>query len=270
MKIEKDGKVFVTTVINFVLAIVRYLALAMCVIYGALTFGFLIVLVFKSGAANETVYNIMNSLTNLSEVKVLELINSNGLINVAVAGLGYGFVLSFTSLVLYLLVCRYQTLAKGIQTNDCFDKKCISAIDSALPLSVIYALSQPVVVCIISFSTGIFDLSDASVGGFAVLIFTAILKFIYDSGSQQSKIAKKYDKLKNDLVAKDEETNLEILNKEAQIKELKDTIKELKDEIKIKEEAKKVVVSESTKVEEKKKNTNKRKFYRKPQKKVSK
>lgn len=263
MRKGNDEKVFFSTIVNFVLAIVRYLSLSLSIVFGAVTIGYLITIILSPDLTNDIIYKAMSLFSRYNDLEVIDLITKNGSVYVAVAGIASGFINSFTNLLLYLIVCRFQMVFRAIATDEMFEKKTVDIINTNVPLAIIYALAQPIFICIVSVTTGVFSTSDVRIGGIIILIAALTLKYVFAKGYEQNRATKRYDKLKNDLAAKEEENNLELLNKEAQIKELKDTIKVLKEEISLK-------TKETPETKEVKKKVNKRKIYKRPAKKVTK
>ena len=266
MKKDNYEKWILSITIKSLLSVFSWLALLFCVISAGYTIGLLVMWLIKGGnLTNNIVTFFMQILSSYSNTEIVDLVKTVGVHKVALAGCGYGFAMTFTYSMLYILISRFKVLFDSIIEEKMFTKENTLLIDESIPITLLYALTQPVLVFIISSSTGVYDLNNVRISGIALVFIIFILKFIFDKGLEVTKNNLKLERIEKDLKAASEDFDIEMIKKDNQIKSLKEKEKELKQEIEeLKNNTKQVSKKEPVKKETKKKEDTKSKAKKQP------
>lgn len=223
---EAYEKNLVCNVINIVITIIKWLFLSVCVINAGLTIGLLVMVLVKGNSLPNTLLATMvNFMTSYSETEILALIQQLGSVKVIVAGVGYGFITSLTYGLLYNLVARFKILFASVVDGNMFTKENVKLINDALPLTLIVAFAQPVVMYCIIYATKVFGYEDINVSGITYIFVAYFLKLIFERGFEVEKKSIKYDKELSDYKAREGENKISALKKEIEAKETKKTTK---------------------------------------------
>lgn len=210
---------------NFIKILVytlRWLSLALCVINVGLIIGLLVMLLIKgTNMSNEILSKMVNLITYMSEEEALTLISTQGMVKTIVATLAYGLSLSINYGVQYVLLNNFIKLLKTIIDGDMYTRENVKMINDSIPLSIILAFAQPVIIFVTIYSTGIFNYDDINVSGVAYICVAYLLKLIFEKGHELNRKNDRYNKEISDIKAREAELKIETIKKEAEIKELK-------------------------------------------------
>lgn len=214
-----EEKSFMCTCINLLISAFKWICLILAVIFSGLTIGLLVMMLIRGvDIPNTILANMTSFMTHYSYDGVMELIDSYGKIKVAVAGIGYGFAVSLTYALIYVLATRFKELFKSIVDGDMFTKENVEIINSSLPLTVYIAFLIPIVIFVIISSTNVFSYTDISMQGLVYIFFAYILKLIFERGYVIEKKSIKFDKEIADLKAREAEMKMDIIKKSATTK----------------------------------------------------
>lgn len=222
MKKEIDAyeKNLIGNFIKILIYTLRWLCLALGVINAGLLIGLaVILLVYGSDVSNEIVAKMMELLTYKTAEDALELIAVQGMVKTIVASFAYGLALTLNYAIEYLLLNNFTKLLKSIIDGNMFTKENIKMIYDSLPLSVILAFAQPVIIFVTIYSTNIFDYADINVSGIVFICVIYILKLIFEKGYELSIMNEKYNRQLSDMKVRESELKIEAIKKEAEIKE---------------------------------------------------
>lgn len=269
MKKDNYEKWILSVTIKGLLSVFCWLALLFCVISAGYTIGLLVMWLIKGGdLSTNAITFFMQILSSYADTEIVDLVKLVGVHKVALAGCGYGFAMTFTYSMLYIIINRFKVLFDSIIDGQMFTRDNTRLIDDTIPITLLYALTQPVLVFIISSSTGVYDLDNVRISGVALVFVIFVLKFIFDKGLEVTKNNLKLERIEKDLKAASEDRDIEMVKKDTQIKSLKEHEKELKKEIEeLKKNVKPVSKKEPVKKETIKKPEAKTKEKKQPVKK---
>ena len=232
MKKDNYEKWILSITIKGLLSVFCWLALLFCVISAGYTIGLLVMWLIKGGDLSTNVITFfMQILSSYADTELIDLVKTVGIHKVALAGCGYGFAMTFTYSMLYIIISRFKVLFDSIIDGQLFTRDNTRLIDDTIPITLLYALTQPVLVFIISSSTGVYDLENVRISGIALVFVIFVLKFIFDKGLEVTKNNAKLERIEKDLKAASENHDIELVKKDTQIKSLKEKEKELEKEI---------------------------------------
>lgn len=208
--------------IKILVYIIRWLCLALCVINVGLLIGFLVMIIFNgSDISNEVIAKMMELITYYDSEEALELINNNGLLKCVVGTFGYGLALSITYGVKYVLINNFIKLLNTIIDGEMYTKENVKLINDSMPLSVIVAFTQPVIVFVCNYSTNLFGYDIIDVSGVTYICVAYLLKLIFEKGYELARKNFRYNKELSNIKAQEAELKLEKLKKEVEVKESK-------------------------------------------------
>lgn len=216
-------KRIVSTFINVLLSIFKWLCLGVCVVNAGLTIGLLVMgLLNGENLANTLLSKMFNIMTFYTETEALALVDKVGKIDMLVAGVGYGFLTSLTYGLIYSLTSKFKVLFKDIVDGNMFTKENLKMINDAIPMTILVAFAPPVIMYSIIYSTNIFSYENIEVSGIIFIFIAFILKLIFEKGVELEKKNIKYDKELSDFKARESELKLSALKEKIEKTEAKD------------------------------------------------
>lgn len=211
---EIDDKKILGTFIGVIISVFKWICLIFFVLNIGLTIGLLVMMLMKgTNMPDDLIVTMLSYLSYLKEAQILAFITRLGKVKVIVAGLGYGIATSITYGLTYLIVGKFQKIFKSIITGEMYTKENVKALNDALPLTVILAFAQPVLIYIIVETTHMFQLADINVSGISFIMATYILKLTFEKGYELAEKNVKYDKELSDIKARESEVKIAEIKK---------------------------------------------------------
>lgn len=204
----------------------KWLSFCIFVFIGGLTVCLFVMYVIRGNDLPNTVMaKIFSYITMYDFDTSLDLIDSFGKLKVVVAGCGYGFGVSLTYLLIYMVVSKFIAIFNSIVRDNMFTKENLKLINEALPLSLFIAFLLPIIIFCANYSTGIFDYTQINMGGIIYICVAYILKVIFTKGYDLQKRNLKYSKEIAEVKIRENEKKVAKIKEEAKEKKQKATKK---------------------------------------------
>lgn len=197
--------------------VLRWLFLIAAIVNVAFVVAIIVISIFKL----ETVDNInmisqlMAFMTHYDIIEINELLRDLGLIKVVTGGIAIGLTHVINFIVLYVLASNFITVFSSFDKETMFTKENVNIVNSSVPFAFILTFTQPVIVFVTSFATGLYDSSDINVSGLGVLIIAYVLKILFNKGYEVSLKKDKVTKELSEQKAEFEEAKMKALKTES-------------------------------------------------------
>lgn len=230
--------------VKLIVHILKWLFLIAAVISASLVIALGVVAILRNKTlTDEHLYNFITLVTRYNVTEIDALVNTNGILKVVTGSLAIGLSKIINYIILYVLASNFLTVFKSMCEGQVYTKENINIVNDSLPLSIILTLSQPVIVFVTSFATGMYTSADINISGLGVLMAVYILRVLFVEGYSISVKGQKASKELSEQKAIIEEAKMEALKKKA---EKKETAKKTKSTTK-KETTKKTTSKKTTK-----------------------
>lgn len=212
---------------KMLLLIFEWSALILAVVTVGLTILLLLMAVFKGkNLSNELLATLFSYLTSFSIDNTLDLIKSEGSLNVIIAGFGYGLGTTITYFAMYKLINNGLKVFRSIENGKVFTKENLDIIESSVPLSIIEAFSYPVIIFVVIYATRVFEYANINVSGILFICIFFILKLIFEKGYElEQEVSRANTKISNMKATYSEKQMEEIKEKASTKKTTKRTTK---------------------------------------------
>ncbi len=216
MKKEENEYRFANYAIKCLAYILKWLFLICAVVNIALVVAVLVIAIFRI----ETVENVnmiselMELMTRYNISEINELINEVGFVKVVTGGVAIGLAHVINFVALYVLVSNFITIFSTFEEGNMYTKENVDIVNASLPFAFILTFTQPVIVFVTTFATGLYDATDINVSGLGVLIIVYISKLLFDKGYEISLKKDKANKELSEQKLKLSEAKMEELKKE--------------------------------------------------------
>lgn len=215
--------------IDFILFIVKWLALCLCVIYTALTIGLVVMNIIENSPEASTFFlSMVSSITTYSFNEASVVVNNIGKMHLLIGTIGLGVIFSLNYLLLYMISTRAIKLFKSFSIGDIYSKENLTLVDKIIAFALIYAFLLPIVKYFFMIFIGMPDFANSSSIGLIFIILAVIVKMLLESGYNiQVKLNRVTLEL-SDIKASEEEKNVENIKSEVKQKEEKKVNKNYK------------------------------------------
>lgn len=201
--------------IDFVLFIVKWLSLCMCVIVSALTIGlFIMNLIENVDTPTNFFISMVSAITSYSFNDASVLINRIGKVNALIGSIGLGTTVAVNYSLLYMISNRFKTLFKNFSLGQFYTKSNLSLIEKIIPITLLYAFALPVVKFFLVISVGMLDFADISIVGIFFLFIAMIIKMLLENGYNLSTSLEKKELELSDIKANETSLKIENIKKE--------------------------------------------------------
>lgn len=219
-KDDEYGKNIMNFAIKLVAYILKWLFLIAAVVSISLVIALGVVIILRNKAIIDShLYNFITLITRYDITEIDALVNSNGILRVVTGTFAIGLSKIINYIILYVLASNFLTVFKSISAGQIYTKENINVINDSLPLSVILTLSQPVIIFITSYATGMYTTTDINISGLGVLMAVYILRVLFVEGYTISVKGQKASRELSDQKALIEEAKIKALKKKAEEKE---------------------------------------------------
>lgn len=183
--------------IKLIAKIFKWLFLIFAGISVALTLSFIFLSIFKEETLDTNgLANMMSLMTYYRDNDAINLIEKIGKTKAFFGTLLYGFISSITYIILYMITSNFIRFFKNIDSNKIFKDESLKILKNSIPLGVLVTLTQPVGICIINYTTGMFKYEDFNISGIIILFAIYVLKLIIENGNT---LLKEKEKCARDL-----------------------------------------------------------------------
>lgn len=206
--------------IKLIAHILKWLFLIAAVVSASLVIALGVVAILRNKTLTDShLYNFITLVTRYNVTEIDALVKTNGILKVVTGSLAIGLSKIINYIILYVLASNFLTVFKSVSDGQIYTKENINVINDSLPLSIILTLSQPVIVFVTSFATGIYTAADINISGLGVLMAVYILRMLFVEGYSITVKGQKASKELSEQKAIIEEAKMEALKKKAEKKE---------------------------------------------------
>lgn len=206
--------------IKLIVHILKWLFLIAAVVSASFVIALGVVAILRNKALTDNnLYDFITLVTRYNVTEVDTLVKTNGMLKVVTGSLAIGLSSIINYIILYVLASNFLTVFKSVSEGSIFTKENINVIDESLPLAVILTLSQPVIVFVTSFATGIYTIADINISGLGVLMAVYILRVLFVEGYSLAVKGAKASKELSTQKAIIEEAKMDAIKKKAEKKE---------------------------------------------------
>ena len=221
-KVSYENKV-ILGFIDFILFVLKWLALCGCVIYSALTIGFSIMsLIEHTSDISNFFVSMVSAITSYTFSDASVLISQIGKNNALIGTICLGIAVSINYGLIYTISSKFKILFNSFSLGNLYTKDNLELMDKIIPKTLLLAIILPVVKFFVVISVGMLDFTNINLFGFVFVFISMILKMLIESGY--------------DLKVQLEKKNLELSNLKAS--ETEEKIENIKQQINEKEEEK--------------------------------
>lgn len=217
---DEYAKNMMRIAINLIAHILKWLFLIAAVVSASLIIALGVVALLRNKTLNDDyLYNFVNLVTRYDITEIDALVKDNGILKVITGSLAIGLSKLINYIVMYVLASNFIKVFKSMSEGSIYTKENIDVIDESLPLSVILTLSQPVIIFVTSFATGMYTAADINISGLGVLIAVYILRVLFQEGYRVSIKGQKASKELSEQKAIIEDAKMEAIKKKSLQKE---------------------------------------------------
>lgn len=208
--------------IKLIVHILKWLFLIAAVVSASLVIALGVVAILRNKTLTDNhLYDFITLVTRYDITDIDALVKTNGILKVVTGSLAIGLSKIINYIILYVLASNFLIVFKSMAEGQIYTKENINVINDSLPLSVILTLSQPVIIFVTSFATGMYTTADINISGLGVLMAVYILRTLFVEGYSISVKGQKASKELSEQKAIIEEAKMEALKKKAEAKETK-------------------------------------------------
>lgn len=220
----KKEEQYERNMMNFAIKLVahtlKWLFLIAAVVSASLVIALGVVAILRNKTLTDNhLYDFITLVTRYDITEIDALVKANGILKVITGSLAIGLSKVINYIVLYVLTSNFLIVFKSIADGSIYTKENIKIIDDSLPLSVIITLSQPVIVFVTSFATGMYTAADIDMSGLGILMAVYILRIMFIEGYSISVKGAKASKELSAQKAIIEEAKMEAIKQKAEKKE---------------------------------------------------
>ncbi len=236
--------------INYMLFLAKYAALILCVLMVAVTMFLGMMLVMKGEhIPADTLSETISFVTDISSDEATNIVATIGSFKVTVAIIGYTIAVAISTGLLRVILGKYKDIFNSIVSGNAYDTTTLEEINDCIPLSILLTFIQPILICLIIVTIGIFDYNTINVSGIIFLGISYIGKLLIESGNDLYKRNMRLSKELSDIKAYESELKMSALKKQAEAKK--------EEKVVSKKETKKAIKTEDKKSTQKKEETKK-------------
>lgn len=223
-KEEQYEKNMMNFAIKLVAHTLKWLFLIAAVVSVALVIALGVVAILRNKTLTDNnLYDFITLITHYDITEIDALVKANGILKVVTGSLAIGLSKIINYIVLYVLTSNFLIVFKSVADGSIYTKENIKVIDDSLPLSVILTLSQPVIIFVTSFATGMYTAADINISGLGVLMAVYILRILFVEGYSISVKGEKASRELSKEKAIIEEAKMAAIKQKAEKKETKKT-----------------------------------------------
>lgn len=192
----------VLSFIDFVLFIMKWISLSICVVISALTIGLLIMNLIENASTPSNFFiSMVSAITSYSFADASNLIELIGKTKALIGTIGLGFAVSVNYALLYMITTDFRVVFKSFANGSIFNKDNILILERIIPKTLLLAFFLPVVKFFLAISVGMLDFADINVSGLLFVFIAVIIKMIIENGYNLSKELDKKELELSDLKA---------------------------------------------------------------------
>ena len=192
----------VLSFIDFVLFIMKWISLSICVVISALTIGLLIMNLIENATTPSNFFiSMVSAITSYSFVDASNVIELIGKTKALIGTVGLGFAVSVNYALLYMITTDFRVVFKSFANGNIYTKDNILILERIIPKTLLLAFFLPVIKFFLVISVGMLDFADVNVSGLLFVFIAVIIKMLLENGYNLSKELDKKDLELSDLKA---------------------------------------------------------------------
>ena len=192
----------VLSFMDFVLFILKWISLSICVVISALTIGLLIMNLIENATTPSNFFiSMVSAITSYSFADASTVIEVIGKTKALIGTVGLGFAVSVNYALLYMITTDFRVVFKSFANGNIYTKDNILILERIIPKTLLLAFFLPVIKFFLVISVGMLDFADVNVSGLLFVFIAVIIKMLLENGYNLSKELDKKDLELSDLKA---------------------------------------------------------------------
>ena len=213
----------VLSFIDFVLFIMKWISLSICVVISALTIGLLIMNLIENASTPSNFFiSMVSAITSYSFADASTVIGLIGKTKALIGTVGLGFAVSVNYALLYMITTDFRVVFKSFANGNIYTKDNILILERIIPKTLLLAFFLPVIKFFLVISVGMLDFADVNVSGLLFVFIAVIIKMLLENGYNLSKELDKKDLELSDLKASKTEEVIADMKKDLKVEKVEE------------------------------------------------
>ena len=192
----------VLSFIDFVLFIMKWISLSICVVISSLTIGLIVMnLIENSSIPSNFFISMVSAITSYSFADASELVGLIGKTKALIGTVGLGTAVSVNYALLYMITTDFRVVFKSFANGNIYTKDNVLIFERIIPKTLLLAFLLPIIKFFLVISVGMLDFADVNASGLLFVFIAVVIKMLLENGYNLSKELDKKDLELSDLKA---------------------------------------------------------------------
>lgn len=192
----------VLSFIDFVLFIMKWISLSICVVISSLTIGLIVMnLIENSSIPSNFFISMVSAITSYSFADASELVGLIGKTKALIGTVGLGMAFSVNYALLYMITTDFRVVFKSFANGNIYTKDNVLIVERIIPKTLLLAFLLPIIKFFLVISVGMLDFADVNASGLLFVFIAVVIKMLLENGYNLSKELDKKDLELSDLKA---------------------------------------------------------------------